>query len=147
MRTKILNKYEAGVISLKKLSGLPLLFMRLVLAYGFWETGMMKWKNIEGVAEWFDSLGIPFPTLNAYLAATTETAGVFFLILGLTIRIISVPLMFVMLVAIFTVHLHNGFEAGNNGFEIPLYYLIMLFTLFIYGGGKISLDNVLRRAL
>ena len=147
MKTKILNKYETAVGFLRKFSDLPLLFMRLVLAYGFWGTGMMKWKNIDGVAEWFGSLGIPFPTLNAYLAATTEVIGVFFLLFGLFIRIISLPLMFVMLVAIFTVHLHNGFEAGNNGFEIPLYYLIMLFTLFIYGGGKISLDNVLRRAL
>ena len=80
------------------------------------------------------------------MAATTEIVGVFFLIFGLGVRIISIPLMIVMLVAIFTVHLHNGFEAGNNGFEIPLYYLIMLFTLLIYGGGKISLDNLLRRA-
>ncbi len=146
MKTKLLKNCETAVSKLRKLSDLPLLFMRLVLAYGFWGTGMMKWKNIEGVAEWFGSLGIPFPTLNAYLAASTEVVGVFFLILGLAVRIISVPLMVVMLVAIFTVHLHNGFEAGNNGFEIPLYYLIMLFTLFIYGGGKISLDNVLRRA-
>ncbi|NOX85630.1 MAG: DoxX family protein [Chlorobi bacterium] len=147
MKTKLLKNYESAVGVLRKFSDLPLLIMRLILAYGFWGTGMMKWKNIEGVAEWFGSLGIPFPTLNAYLAATTEIVGVIFLILGLAVRIISVPLMIVMLVAIFTVHLHNGFEAGNNGFEIPLYYLIMLFTLFIYGGGKISLDNVLRRAV
>ena len=145
MKTKLFKTYESAVSQLRRLSDLPLLFMRLVLAYGFWGTGMMKWKNIDGVAEWFGSMGIPFPTLNAYLAATTEIVGVIFLILGLTIRIISLPLMFVMLVAIFTVHLHNGFEAGNNGFEIPLYYLIMLFTLFIYGGGKISLDNLLRK--
>ncbi len=146
MKTKLFKNYETAVRKLRMFSDLPLLFMRLVLAYGFWGTGMMKWKNIAGVAEWFGSLGIPFPTLNAYMAATTEIVGVFFLIFGLGVRIISIPLMIVMLVAIFTVHLHNGFEAGNNGFEIPLYYLIMLFTLLIYGGGKISLDNLLRRA-
>jgi len=146
MKTKALNTYETAVRKLRMFTGLPLLLIRLVLAYGFWGTGMMKWKNIDGVAEWFGSLGIPFPTLNAYLAATTEILGVILLIIGLGVRIISVPLSVIMLVAIFTVHLHNGFEAGNNGFEIPLYYLIMLFTLFIYGGGKISLDNLLRRA-
>jgi len=146
MKTKALNTYETAVRKLRMFTGLPLLLIRLVLAYGFWGTGMMKWKNIDGVAEWFGSLGIPFPTLNAYLAATTEILGVILLIIGLGVRIISVPLAIIMLVAIFTVHLHNGFEAGNNGFEIPLYYLIMLFTLFIYGGGKISLDNLLRRA-
>jgi putative oxidoreductase len=46
--------------------------------------------------------------------------------------------MIVMLAAIFTVHSSNGFKASNNGFEILLYYLIMLITLFFYGGGKIS---------
>jgi hypothetical protein len=46
-----------------------------------------------------------------------------------------------MIVAIKTVHWANGFDAGNNGFEIPLYYLIMLLTLMVFGSGKISLDN------
>jgi len=53
--------------------------------------------------------------------------------------------MVIMLVAIATVHGANGFEAGNNGYEIPLYYLIMLFTLTIYGGGRISIEGLLRR--
>ena len=50
-----------------------------------------------------------------------------------------------MVVAIVTVHLGHGFEAGNNGFEIPLYYLIMLFTLLVYGSGKYSLDYLLSK--
>jgi len=54
--------------------------------------------------------------------------------------------MTAVLVAVFTVHLGNGFEAGNNGFEIPLYYLTMLFTLLIFGGGKISIDFFISRA-
>lgn len=129
---------------LSTLNDLPLLAMRLVLAYGFWETGMMKLQNIDNVAEWFGSLGIPLPLLNAYLAGTTEVLGAILLLLGIGTRIISIPLMFVMLVAIFSVHLSNGFEAGNNGFEIPLYYLIMLFTLLVYGSGKISLKYFIR---
>ena len=34
----------------------------------------------------------------------------------------SIPMIIIMIVAIVTVHLHNGFSAGDNGFEIPLYY-------------------------
>jgi putative oxidoreductase len=68
------------------------------------------------------------------------------LLLGLATRIITIPLIFVMLVAIITVHLGNGFEAGDNGFEIPLYYLIMLTTVFVYGGGKKSMDFFIKRA-
>ncbi len=125
---------------------LPLLFMRLVLAYGFWGPATMKWNNIDGIIEWFEGMGMPFPTLNAYLAASTEMAGVFLLLFGLFTRLISIPLMVVMLVAVFTVHFTNGFEAGNNGFEIPLYYLIMLFTLTVYGAGRFSLDSIIKRA-
>jgi putative oxidoreductase len=91
-------------------------------------------------------MGIPFPAVNTYLSATTDAVGSVLLVLGLGTRLISIPLMVVMLVAIFTVHIGNGFESGNNGFEIPLYYLIMLFTLLIYGGGKISADFFVKRA-
>lgn len=128
------------------LKSLPLLFMRLALAYGFWGPAKMKWNNIDAIVEWFEGMGMPFPTINAYLAAGTEMTGVFLLTIGLFTRLISIPLMVVMLVAIFTVHFTNGFEAGNNGFEIPLYYLLMLFTLTIYGSGKFSIDNIIKSA-
>ena len=127
----------------EKLQSLALLMVRLVLAYGFYEPAKMKWSDIGAVAEWFGSLGLPLPTLQAYMAATTEAAGVFLLALGLFTRLISIPLMVVMVVAITMVHLPNGFQSGNNGFEIPLYYFIMLFILLTHGGGKISLDWLL----
>jgi len=125
----------------EKLRDLPLLFIRLILAVGFFGPAMMKWKDIGAIAEWFGTIGIPFPSINAYLAAGTEALGVILLTLGLFTRIISIPLIITMIVAIVTVHLNNGFEAGNNGFEIPLYYIIMLFTLLVFGSGRISLDN------
>lgn len=125
------------------LKSLALLLARLVLAYGFYEPAMMKWSDISAVAEWFGSIGIPFPTLNAYMAATTEITGVVLLTLGLFIRAISIPLIVVMIVAIITVHLPNGFNAGNNGFEIPLYYMLFLFIFLSHGAGKFSLDNLI----
>ncbi|PLY10322.1 MAG: DoxX family protein [Arcobacter sp.] len=118
-----------------------LLLARLTLAYGFYEPAMKKWSDIEGIAQWFGSLGIPFPTLNAYMAATTELLGVVLLALGLFTRLISIPLIVVMIVAIFTVHIGNGFSAGDNGFEIPLYYLLFLGIFLSHGAGKISVDN------
>ncbi len=57
----------------------------------------------------------------------------------------SDPLIIVMLVAIFTVHLSNGFAAGDNGFEIPLYYGLMLLFLLSHGAGKISIDHLIRK--
>jgi len=134
------HRYTQFIKKLAVLRDIPLLAMRLVLAYGFYAPAKMKWKNIDGIVEWFDGMNIPFPRLNAYLAASTEAAGVVLLVLGLGTRLISIPLMVTMLVAIKTVHWVNGFEAGNNGFEIPLYYLIMLLALLIYGPGRASID-------
>lgn len=136
---------QKQVKKLDRLQSLSLLLIRLVLAYGFFGTAKMKWSNITGVATWFTSLHYPLPTFSAYLAASTEAFGVALLTLGLVTRIISIPLIIVMLVAITTVHLGNGFKAGNNGFEIPLYYLLMLLILVTHGGGKFSLDHIIFR--
>jgi putative oxidoreductase len=125
------------------LQSLALLFARVVVAYGFYEPAMMKWGDIKSVAEWFGSMGIPFPTLNAYMAASTEALGVVLLTLGLLTRFISIPLIVVMIVAIVTVHLPHGFSAGDNGFEIPLYYMLFLLLFVSHGAGKFSLDRVL----
>ncbi len=130
---------------LSKLSDLPPLILRLILAYGFYEPAMQKISNINAVIEWFgNDLHYPFPALNAYLAVATETTGFVLLFLGLGVRFITIPLMVTMVVAITTVHWENGFSAAHNGFEIPFYYLFMLFTLLIIGAGRMSLDYVIK---
>jgi len=121
---------------------ISLFFARITLAYGFYEPAMTKWSDITSVAEWFGSIGIPFPKLNAYLAASTEILGVVLLTLGLFTRLISIPLI-IMIVAIATVHFGNGFSAGNNGYEIPLYYMLFLALFASLGAGKLSLDHLL----
>ena len=122
---------------------LSLLFARLAVAYGFYDPAMQKWSDISSVATWFGSIGIPFPTLNAYMAASTELIGVVLLTLGLFTRLISIPLMVIMVVAIMTVHLVHGFSVGDNGFEIPLYYMMFLAIFASFGAGKLSLDYLL----
>lgn len=128
---------------LEKLQSLSLLFLRLILAYGFYEPAKMKWSDIGSVAEWFGSMGFPLPTLQAYMAASTEALGVLLLTIGFATRLISIPLIVVMIVAILTVHLGNGFSSGDNGFEIPLYYMLMLLVLVAHGAGKFSVDYFL----
>ncbi len=145
MSHAIVRTYNNFAQKLGILKDIPLLIIRLTLAYGFWNPGIMKWQNIDSIASWYASMGIPLPTLNAYMSASTEVVGSILLLLGLAVRVISIPLMVVMVVAIATVHFSNGFEAGDNGFEIPLYYFIMLFTLLVYGGGRLSIDRLLKK--
>ncbi len=143
MLNKINSKFtQVGT----KLQDVSLLLTRFILAYGFFGPALMKWKDMHAVGDWFKDLGYPMPYLNAYMAGTTEMLGVILLVLGLGTRIISTLLIFVMFVAITTVHLRNGFQAGNNGFEIPLYYAIMLLGLVAFGAGKFSFDNFLKKS-
>ncbi|EIF50440.1 DoxX family protein [Sulfurovum sp. AR] len=128
---------------LSKGKDIALLLARLTIAYGFYNPAMQKWSDMSSVASWFGTLGIPFPTLNAYVAASTELLGVVLLTLGLFTRLISLPLIVVMVVAILTVHLGHGFSAGDNGFEIPLYYMLFLAIFASFGAGKFSLDHLL----
>jgi putative oxidoreductase len=102
-------------------------------------------NDIDAIATWFGEMGLPFPTLNAYLATYTEFFGFIFLLVGLGTRWISIPLIITLIVAIKTVHWENGFSSSENGFEIPLYYIIMLLTLMIYGGGRLSSDFLISK--
>ncbi len=142
---KIIQYYEYLKGKSKYLRHFVLLFIRLILAYGFYNPAISKLKDVNGIGQWFESMNYPLPYLNAYLATGTELAGVVLLALGLGTRLISIPLMIVMIVAITGLHWENGFNASDNGFEIPLYYLLMLLTLVVYGAGKFSIDKLIRK--
>ena len=95
------------------------LLLRLYLAPIFWMAGTNKLSNMEGTIEWFGNsdwgLGLPFPTLMAYMATFTEIFGAIFLLFGFALRYISLPLMFTMVVAALTVHWQNGWLAIAEG--------------------------------
>ncbi len=132
---------------IERLRDLPPLFFRIILSYGFFEPAVKKLTHVDDVAAWFASMNYPFPTLNVYLSGLTELTGSVLLLIGFATRVVTLPLMFVMFIAIATVHLGNGFEAANNGFEIPLYYLLMLFSLLVSGPGRLSLDHLISSRL
>ena len=115
MILKLLSKAQHTLDSSQKLDFLAPLLLRLYLAPVFWMAGMNKLSDMDSVIAWFGSddwgLGLPFPFLLAWLAALTEVIGAVFLVLGLAVRWVSLPLMFTMLVAIFAVHWPNGWQA------------------------------------
>ncbi|MFK7829131.1 MAG: DoxX family protein [Congregibacter sp.] len=107
--------HEAVLGRLSHLDGLAPLALRLYLVPVFWMAGTQKLSSIDNTIEWFGNadwgLGLPFPTVFAYLAAYTEAIGALLLLLGLATRWISIPLIVTMLVAIFAVHWDNGWAA------------------------------------
>ncbi|GAB5415458.1 MAG: DoxX family protein [Congregibacter sp.] len=109
-------RFQEGLFGrLSYLDGLAPLALRLYLVPVFWMAGTQKISGIENTIEWFGNpdwgLGLPFPTVLAYLAAYSEAIGALLLLLGLATRWISIPLIVTMLVAIFAVHWDNGWAA------------------------------------
>ncbi|MDE3273865.1 HvfX family Cu-binding RiPP maturation protein [Pseudoalteromonas sp. G4] len=121
----LLNFYQTFLSKSQNLSGLPPLLFRLILApimiiAGYSKLGLSENPEtflqaisaLPSIVSWFGNaewgLGLPFPSLLAFLAAWTEFLGGWLLFLGLFTRIVSIPLAFTMFVAITTVHLENG---------------------------------------
>jgi putative oxidoreductase len=91
------------------------LTLRLYLAPIFWVSGVEKYNNFDSIVAWFGNpdwgLGLPFPTLMAFLATSAELVGAVALLVGVGVRWISIPLMVTMIVAAASVHWHNGWQA------------------------------------
>ena len=97
----------------KPLDGLGPLALRLFLAPIFWMGGINKLNSFDSIVGWFGpgGLDLPLPMLMASLATGTEILGAILLVAGLATRWITIPLMVTMVVAIFTVHIDNGWAA------------------------------------
>jgi putative oxidoreductase len=133
-------RYYKFVDLMTKAEFLPLLAIRLLLAYEFYGPAMEKLTDFAGTVAWFDELGMPLPAVNAFFATTTEVLAFILLPLGLGTRILSIPLIITMIVAIITVHGPNGFNVCDGGYKFPVYYIIMLSVLLTRGAGMASVD-------
>ena len=95
------------------------LALRLYLAPVFWMAGTMKIDGWENTVAWFGNpdwgLGLPFPTLMAFLATGTEVVGAIALLIGLGVRWMCIPLMVTMVVAAVTAHWQYGWLAIATG--------------------------------
>lgn len=109
------EKYQKVCGVIRHFDGIAALALRLYLAPIFWMAGTNKLMHFQDTVAWFGNtdwgLGLPFPMLLTILATSTEIIGAILLTLGLLTRLISIPLIITMLVAIFTVHLPHGWQA------------------------------------
>jgi len=128
-----------------KLEWLGPLVVRLTLGAVFATTGWGKLHNLDQITEFFASLNIPAPGAQAAMVSTIEFVGGLLLLLGLGTRIVSVLLIGVMTVAIYTAKLpdlHGAIELANT---IEWTYLAMFVWLAVAGAGKASLDYLIAR--
>jgi putative oxidoreductase len=117
------------------------LALRIATGLVFFMHGWQKLQGgVPGVAGFLTSLSFPMPEVFAVLLITGEVVGGLALILGVWTRLASLVLVIIAVVALFTVHVANGFFISNGGIEFILLLLVSAFTFFTWGGGKYSVD-------
>lgn len=131
--------------------------LRLIVGFGFVQHGYAKLArgadNFVGIVH---ALHVPMPFMMAWATILVEVICGAMVLAGFFIPLASVPMMIVLLVAIFTVHLPNGFSSiklqsvtaagahfGQPGYETDLLYLAAILALVIIGSGPFALDRAL----
>jgi len=131
------------------LQSVLLLIIRLYWGWQFFLTGKGKLMNLDRTAGYFESIDIPLPKVNAILAGTTECVGGLLLLVGFASRVISVPLMFVMVIAYVMVDSEalRAMLSDPDKFlgAAPFLFLLASVIIFTFGPGKLSLDSFLNR--
>lgn len=124
-----------------------LLLVRLYWGWQFMQTGWGKLQHLDRVIGFFQSLGIPFPGIQAPLVAGMEFFGGLLLILGLGSRIIGLILAFDMFVAYATAD-HAAFVSvlsnpGRFYNADPYTFLFASLMVLIFGAGLFSIDALI----
>jgi putative oxidoreductase len=99
--------------------------------------------GLKGTAGFFETLGYKPGVLFAALGSYGEIVGGLLTALGLFGPIGPALIVLVMIVAVGTIHLPNGFFAAKNGFELNSFYVAAALALSFGGPGDYSLDRVL----
>ena len=107
--------YQKIVERLQLADGIPLLLLRLYLAPVIILAGWNKASSFDSIVDWFGNedygLGLPMPLVMAFLATASELVGGVLLLFGALTRLVSIPLMTTMVVAMVSVHAKNGWLA------------------------------------
>jgi putative oxidoreductase len=133
--------------------------IRLIVGFGFMQHGYAKLaRGPESFISVLHAIGVPFPFLAGWATIVVEIVGGVMIFIGAFVPLAAPPMLFVLLVAIFTVHLPYGFSSiklqsfdaagahfGQPGYETDLLYFAGIVALCFGGAGFLSVDGVLNR--
>lgn len=140
-----LNQAGAGF------SHLLLLLIRLNFGIQLFYIGLGKLNNHARTAEFFSSIGIPLPELNAWFVGGVEMLGGLCLALGLLSRPWAVMIAGAMTVAYITSPDDRAtvlaiFENQDKFLQsAPFFFLLLALLVLSFGPGKLSLDFLVQK--
>lgn len=109
----------------------------LMLTHGW---GKMEMLFSGEPIQFADPMGVG-ATASLALTVFSEVICSILLIIGLGTRFAAIPLLIIMLVAAFVVHINDGF--GKQ--EFALLYAVIYLTIALIGAGKYSLDYLITK--
>lgn len=124
----------------KKMNSVALLLLRIVVGCFMMTHGIMKYKILMEGGVFANPIGIG-SAASLWLAVFAELVCSALLIIGFATRIVAIPLIVTMVIAIFVVH--TGQPFANK--EMAGLYLIIYVVLLITGSGKYSVDGMINR--
>jgi putative oxidoreductase len=109
---KILSDFVVKLLTRFPMARWSPISLRLIVGYGFMQNGFAKLsRGPDAFVAILQAMGVPAPHFTAWLTILTELLGGLAVLLGAFVTIVSVPMMAVLLVAMFTVHLPYGFSS------------------------------------
>jgi putative oxidoreductase len=128
---------SAGLLILRVMVGI------VMLAHGY--NHIFRGGKIAGTGRWFESLGMKPGPLHAWLASLTELGAGTMLVFGLLTPLAAAGVVGVMLVALITNHITNGFFIfrPGEGYEYVLTLAMVGLAIGALGAGKLSIDHAI----
>lgn len=118
-----------------------------IIVHGLGKLGFLKSNpgGVKGFAGWLESMGMPYPRLNAWAATLTEFLGGMLFTVGLGTRFVALALTINMFVAVIKGHKGGGYLILNNppGAEYAINLTILFGMFVLLGPGTLSLDYLL----
>ncbi len=120
---------------------IALLVTRLAVGFVFLQAGWGKLNNLERTINFFETLGIPAPSIQGPFVAGLEFVGGILLLVGFLTRFISIPLTVTLIVAIATAKM-DEVTAPWDILGLSEFALIaLLVVLMTHGAGSASVDH------
>jgi putative oxidoreductase len=145
--TTIRKVYAWAVRAASYLQSPFLLFIRLYWGIQLAQNGWGKMHNLARVTEYFSSLGVPAPGINAPFVATVEFVAGILLVVGLFSRFVGLVL---------TIDMGMAYVFGDRAAMLSIFsdpdkfvaaapynYLFAALLILIFGPGLVALDTFL----
>jgi putative oxidoreductase len=146
-RIATLNEFIVG--TLNRGQSLLLLAVRLYWGWQFAQSGWGKLHRLDGVTDFFTTLGLPMPHTTAIVVSLIEFVGGILFALGLGSRLVSLVLFVNMSVAYWTADrdaLMQIFSDPGKFYNAdPYTFWFAALVVLVFGPGLFAVDTLLKR--